>query len=227
MTAELVGAVSSRSLNRPSAMHQLTPELHQDFLRAARRVSRTLATTLETIGPIGYQRRRAQDLAEHLARIIVGQQLSTLAAKTIWTRVEAAASRETRVLDFCTEDNLTELRACGLSQNKAKALVALRTSDLEGALNRRRLARLPAVERSAALTQLRGIGPWTADMVSMFFFREPDIWPLGDLAVRKTFERFVDGHARYDVHTGAELFAPHRSYLALYMWRIANNGPDE
>ncbi len=208
-------------------MQQLTPERHQDFLRAARRVSRALATALETIGPIGYQRRRTKDLAEHLARIIVGQQLSTLAAKTIWTRVESAASEEARVLDFCTEANLTELRACGLSQNKAKALVALRTSDVEGVLNSRHLARLPAVARNEALTQLRGIGPWTADMVSMFFFREPDIWPLGDLAVRKTFERYVDGHPKYDVHTGAELFAPHRSFLALYMWRIANNGPDE
>ncbi len=208
-------------------MHQLTPDLHQDFLRNARRVSRSLATALATIGPIGYQRRRTTDLAEHLARIIVGQQLSTLAAKTIWTRVETAASKESRVLDFCTEANLIELRTCGLSQNKAKALVALRTSDLAGALNSRHLTRLPVAERGAALTQLRGIGPWTADMVSMFFFREPDIWPLGDLAVRKTFERYVAGHPKYDVHTGAKLFAPHRSFLALYMWRIANNGPDE
>ena len=109
-------------------MHQLTPELHQNFLRTARRVSRALAATLETIGPIGYQRRRTKDLAEHLARIIVGQQLSTLAAKTIWTRVETAASKGTRVLDYCTEANLTALRTCGLSQNKARALVALRIS---------------------------------------------------------------------------------------------------
>ncbi|MBM4228225.1 MAG: hypothetical protein FJ164_10815 [Gammaproteobacteria bacterium] len=62
-------------------------------------------------------------------------------------------------------------------------------------------------------------------MVSMFFFRDPDIWPLGDLAVRKTFERYVGDHKRLDLHSGAALFAPYRSFLALYMWRIANNGP--
>ena len=207
-------------------MRQLTPALYQDFLRAARRVSRPLALAIDRIGPIGYQQRRAQDLGEHLARTIVGQQLSTLAAKSIWSRVETAAEGS-RVLDFCTAPNISTLRACGLSQNKARALVELRLADLTGGLNHPQLARLARIERNAALIQLRGIGPWTADMVSMFFFRETDVWPLGDLAVRKTFERFVAGHARYDVHTGAELFAPYRSFLALYMWRIANNGPDE
>lgn len=208
-------------------MHQLTPALHQDFLRAARRVSRPLAQVIDNIGPIGYQRRRTQDLGEYLARIIVGQQLSTLAAKSIWARVETAAAEGSRVLDFCTAANTNTLRACGLSQNKARALVELRLADIDGALNGAELARLTDSERNAALTQLRGIGPWSADMVSLFFFRDTDIWPLGDLAVRKTFERFVAGHARYDVLSGAKLFAPYRSFLALYMWRIANNGPDE
>lgn len=208
-------------------MHQLTPALHQDFLRAARRISRPLAQMIESIGPIGYQRRRMRDLGAHLARVIVGQQLSTLAARSIWSRLETAAAEEARVLDFCTIANTSALRTCGLSQNKVRALVELRLADVDSTLNSAQLARLTSLERHAALIQLRGIGPWTADMVAMFFFRETDIWPLGDLAVRKTFERFVAGHARYDVHSGAELFAPYRSFLALYMWRIANNGPDE
>lgn len=208
-------------------MRALTPDLHRDFLQAARRFSRPLASAIDGIGPIGFQRRRTRDLGVHLSRIIVGQQLSTLAARSIWSRVEAAASGAPRVLDFFTPDNLPALRACGLSQNKARALIELRNAESAGRLDSAQLARLPAPERGAALTELWGIGPWTADMVSMFFFREADIWPLGDLAVRKTFERYVDGHARYDVRSGAALFAPYRSFLALYMWRIANNGPDE
>ncbi len=207
-------------------MRQLTPLLHREFVRCARRLSPALANAIDTIGPIGYQRRRTRDLGTHLARVIVGQQLSTLAARAIWQRVEAAAGTQP-LLVFCTPEQHTTLRACGLSNNKVKALLALREAHEEGRLNSRRLGRLPYAERSAELTALWGIGAWTADMVSMFFFREPDVWPLGDLAVRKTFERFIDGHAKYDVHSGAELFAPHRSFLALYMWRIANNGPNE
>jgi len=207
-------------------MRKLTPELHDDFHRAARRLSTPLASAIRAIGPIGFQRRRTRDLGVHLSRVIVGQQLSTLAARAIWARVEAAATTP-RVLEFCTPDNLEALRACGLSGNKARALVELRRSEEAGELDADRLRRLPPAERRAALTRLWGIGPWTADMVSMFFFRESDVWPLGDLAVRKTFERFVDGHRRYDVHSGAALFAPYRSFLALYMWRIANDGPDE
>lgn len=208
-------------------MRALTPELHRLFVREARKISPVFGKTLEAIGPIGYQGRRARDFATHLARIIVGQQLSTLAAKSIWTRVESAAERLPRTLDLFVESNEPVLRACGLSGAKTRALLSLRDADSAGQLDARKLARLSHEARREALVKLRGIGPWTADMVSMFYFHEPDIWPIGDLAVRKTFERFVSAHDEYDLHTGAARFAPYRSFLALYMWRIANNGPDE
>jgi DNA-3-methyladenine glycosylase II len=207
-------------------MQALSPELHRQFVVTARRISPILSREISRHGPIGYQRRRTRDLGTHLARVVVGQQLSTTAARAIWTRVAAAAERRA-VLDICTDEHFQALRGCGLSNNKVKALFALRDARDAGTLNARALAKLPHAERASALTGLWGIGAWTADMVSMFFFREPDVWPLGDLAVRKTFERYVSGHARFDVHSGAALFAPYRSFLALYMWRIANNGPDE
>ena len=208
-------------------MRTLTPELHKLFVREARKISPPFAKTLEAIGPIGFQGRRTRDFATHLARIVVGQQLSTLAAKSIWARVESAAAHLPRTLDLFVESNETILRGCGLSGAKTRAPLGLREADAAGQLDARKLAKLSREARQAALVNLRGIGPWTADMVSMFYFHEPDIWPLGDLAVRKTFERFVSAHAHHDVHTGAERFAPYRSFLALYMWRIANNGPDE
>jgi len=206
-------------------MRQLTPALHDDFVARARRVSRALSAHLADIGPIGYPRRSTRDLPLHLARIIVGQQLSTKAAQSIWSRVAEAAASESRPLDFFTPENTARLRACGLSGAKVEALLGLRFAAAEGQVDARALGRKSHAERAGTLTRLRGIGPWTADMVSMFFFRDPDIWPLGDLAVRKTFERYVGDHKRLDLHSGAALFAPYRSFLALYMWRIANNGP--
>lgn len=81
---------------------------------------------------------------------------------------------------------------------------------------------MQSFERSEHLQSIWGIGPWTADMASIFYYQDPDVWPEGDMAVQKAFARFTDGvFTAIDV---ANLFSPHRSYLALYMWRIVDGG---
>jgi DNA-3-methyladenine glycosylase II len=117
------------------------------------------------------------------------------------------------------------LRACGLSGSKVRALVALATAEAAGSLDGRRLARLPTEDRQAALLALHGIGPWSAQMAALFYFREPDIWPVGDVSVRKTFARYVDAQTRWDFDGAAALFAPRRSLLARYLWRLADATP--
>ncbi len=201
--------------------------LHPDFVRTARRVSRPLAQAMDAVGPPDWPSRHQQPLARYLARVVVGQQLSTRAASTIWGRVEALGKAEQQSIPALAL-NLpdTTLLACGLSAGKLKTLKALAEADAAGMLKRQRLARLDPAARAIELTAVRGIGPWTADMLALFYFRDPDIWPLGDLAVRKTLERFLVTQSRYDLSSAAALFAPHRSVLALYMWRIADNPPD-
>ena len=201
--------------------------LHPDFVRTARRVSRPLALAMQAVGPPEWPSRHQQPLARYLARVVVGQQLSTRAAGTIWGRVEALGKAEQQSIPALAL-NLPDatLLACGLSAGKLKTLKALAEADAAGMLKRQRLARLDPAARAVELTALRGIGPWTADMLALFYFRDPDIWPLGDLAVRKTLERFLGDQSRYDLSSAAALFAPHRSVLALYMWRIADNPPD-
>ncbi len=201
--------------------------LHPDFVRTARRVSRPLAQAMDAVGPPDWPSRHQQPLARYLARVVVGQQLSTRAAGTIWGRVEALGKAEQQSIPALAL-NLPDatLLACGLSAGKLKTLKALAEADAAGMLKRQRLARLDPAARAVELTALRGIGPWTADMLALFYFRDPDIWPLGDLAVRKTLERFLVTQSRYDLSSAAALFAPHRSVLALYMWRIADNPPD-
>ena len=201
--------------------------LHPDFVRTARRVSRPLAQAMDAVGPPDWPSRHQQPLARYLARVVVGQQLSTRAASTIWGRVEALGKAEQQSIPALAL-NLpdTTLLACGLSAGKLKTLKALAEADAAGVLKRQRLARLDPAARAIELTAVRGIGPWTADMLALFYFRDPDIWPLGDLAVRKTLERFLVTQSRYDLSSAAALFAPHRSVLALYMWRIADNPPD-
>ena len=87
-------------------------------------------------------------------------------------------------------------------------------------LNQTVLNALDHSERSRQLTQIWGVGQWTADMMGIFYFGDPDIWPDGDTAARKHLERLTS-RRRKTVRTAAR-FAPYRSYLALYMWHQAN-----
>lgn len=199
---------------------------HAEFVRTARRISRRFAAALDEVGPLGPPPRRTEPLAQYLARVVVGQQLSTTAARTIWSRLELLASRADAPLPaVATRTPPEALRECGLSGNKIRALQALATADAAGVLATRALARCAPDARDAVLLGLHGVGPWTVQMAALFYFREPDIWPVGDISVRKTFERYVADQARWDFAAAAALFAPRRSLLARYLWRIADATP--
>lgn len=197
-------------------------ELHPSMVRIARKISPALAAAMHRVGPPEWPRRDDQSLARYLARIVVGQQLSTRAAATIWQRVETLAQQlATDIPALALTSDMNALRACGLSGNKLLCLQGLAAAEANGQLDHEPLARLAPEARAKHLTALRGVGPWSADMLALFYFRDPDIWPLGDLAVRKTFEHYFKDQPGVDLTAAA--FAPRRSLLALYMWRIANN----
>ena len=110
-----------------------------------------------------------------------------------------------------------------MSAAKAKAIVAIADTHRGGGLDAEALRAMPSDERTAALTAIWGVGQWTADMMSMFYFGDEDIWPDGDVAARKTLQKLTS--RRRKTTRTAERFAPHRSYLALYMWAHADAPP--
>lgn len=222
--AAVAGLAASPGAGQNRAM---TPDSeHLELVRTARRISRGFAQDLDAVGPLGPPARRREAFATYLARVVVGQQLSTTAARTIWGRLETLAREAGAGLPaVATLAPEASLRACGLSGNKLRALGALATADAAGRLAARRLARMQPAARHATLLELHGIGPWSAQMAALFYFREPDIWPVGDVSVRKTFARYVDAQSRWDFDDAAALFAPRRSLLARYLWRIADATP--
>ena len=159
-----------------------------------------------------------------LVRAITFQQLAGAAARTIHGRLVAALGDEVtpeRMLGLSTE----ELRAAGLSNNKAASVRDLAQKVLDGdvVLNPRGLARESDEAIITRLSSVRGIGRWTAEMFLMFQLRRLDVWPVGDLGVRKGF-----GVAwEIPMPTAKELMAlgepyrPYRSVLAWYCWRAA------
>lgn len=204
----------------------MSPQLYRQFVETAGCISPALRYVLEEIGPIALPDRKRQGLCSFLARAVVGQQLSTSAARSIWRRIEdARRANGARISDFFCERNVPSLRACGVSGNKIKALCSISMAHAEGRLSPACLKKMSPEQRSARLQSIWGIGPWTADMAAIFYFREPDIWPDGDITVRKTFNRFVSDMGTVPAHEAAALFAPHRSLLALYMWRIVERLP--
>ena len=200
----------------------MSDRVHEAFLQTAQALGEALHGALAAQGPVQFTPRRELAFPVHLARAVTGQQLSVKAARTIWTRVKASAEGRP-LMEHFHADNAARLRACGLSGAKTRTVCAIAEAARAGALDAEALEALDAQARAERLTAIWGVGRWTADMMNMFYFGEPDIWPDGDVAARKTLERLTS--ARRKTTRTAARFAPHRSYLALYMWRHVDAPP--
>ncbi len=156
-----------------------------------------------------------------LVRSIVYQQLAGAAARAIHGRLITALGDEVTpeaVLRTSTET----LRACGLSTRKVESLQDLAAKTLDGTvvIEPRRVARLDDEELIARLTAVKGIGRWSAQIFLMFQLRRMDVWPVGDLAVRKGYGlawgRPTPTPKQLDLL--GEPYRPYRSVLAWYCW---------
>lgn len=159
-----------------------------------------------------------------LLRTIIGQQVSVAAAAAIWRRLEEriGAPPDPQALMALDDE---ALRGCGLSRQKAVYARSLAEHLVTGRLD---LAALPRDDEDAValLTQVHGIGRWSAEIYLMFAEGRPDIWPAGDLAVREGLGRILGLAARPtegEVRRLGEAWRPHRSALALFTWHAYAN----
>lgn len=154
-----------------------------------------------------------------LARIILAQQVSAAAASTVWKRLALAIDPfEAHAVAALSHD---ALRAHGLSRQKAAYLLALAGEIHTGRLALNRIHRLPDEEAIAALTALKGIGRWSAEIYLLFALRRPDVMPAGDLALQIAAQQLKGLRRRPDpdrLLRIAEAWRPHRSAAALLLW---------
>jgi DNA-3-methyladenine glycosylase II len=196
---------------------------HARLVAAAASFSPPLRDALIRTGPLWFPEREDRGLGTYLSRAVVGQQLSTNAARTIWARLETrAAAVEEPLLALLRADNTAALRACGVSANKAKALIAVAEAAAAGRLDAALVRAMDHPARSEHLCGIWGIGQWTCDMVSIFYCRDPDVWPAGDASVRRMFATFIGRRKSADA---VRRFAPYRSILALHMWQLLDRTP--
>jgi DNA-3-methyladenine glycosylase II len=156
---------------------------------------------------------------EGLAWIVVGQQVSTASAAAIWGRLRAILEPATpqRFLELPDES----LRAAGLSAGKVRTLRTVATDIIEGRLPLDGLGDVPADEAHSLLTQVKGIGPWTADVYLLFCLGHPDAFPSGDLAVQEAARLAYGLEQRPDakaLNVLAERWRPWRGVAAKVLW---------
>jgi DNA-3-methyladenine glycosylase II len=206
----------------------VTPEAIE-HLRAADPVMRAL---IDEIGVdcLGDPRRgRPDDRYGTLVRSIVGQQLSTRSASAIYGRLIDRYGGRTPTPKEVLADDPDELRvAVGLSRAKVVFLRSLAEHVVDGSLELDRLDGLPDEEVTAELVAIKGLGPWTADLFLMFQLQRPDVFPVGDLGIRRAI-MLRYGLAAMPAAAEAERIAapwrPHRTLASLFLWRSLRNTP--
>jgi DNA-3-methyladenine glycosylase II len=202
---------------------------------SAARAKRALAASdpvmealIERVGDIDRAERlrrrseeRPADAYGALLRAIVGQQLSTKAARTIYQRVLDLFGGATPTPEQLLEAGEEELRGAGLSGRKVEYLRDLAAHVISGELELDRLGELTDEEAIAEIVAVRGLGQWTAEMFLLFHLERPDVLSGGDLGIRKAV-RIEYGLGELPAPTQVieigEPWRPHRSLASLYLW---------
>lgn len=175
------------------------------------------------------------DAFSTLARSIVGQQISVKAADAVWARF-AATLGEVSPKGLLRRRAPT-LRRCGLSERKVEYLRDLARHFDDGRIDPRSLAELSDEAVIALLTDIRGIGRWTAEMFLIFNLLRPDVLPMDDLGLLKAISRsyladvptrtLLSRSGRERVEVLASAWAPWRSVATWYLWRSLDPVPVE
>lgn len=167
------------------------------------------------------QKRPRQGHYETLVTSIISQQLAVKAADTIRDRVRALAGGSLKP-EALVNLSAADLRTAGVSGAKARAIDELTQATLSGAVEFKKFSKLSNEEISAELTALWGIGRWTVEMFLMFHLGRLDLWPVGDLAMRRGWEKIhrLDYEiAPKELDLVGDKFAGRQSIVAWYCWR--------
>ena len=202
-----------------------------DYVKARRVLARkdpVLADLMRRHGACGLGDAQHEHPFRALVHAIISQQLSSKAAATIERRVYALLGGAVPTPADVAAVNDAQLRAAGMSAQKIRYLRDLSARVESGALDLASLHELPDEAVIAALTQVKGIGRWTAEMFLMFRLHRPDVLPVGDLGIVRAVQRV---YRLRTVPTPERLlrlgepWRPYRSVACWYLWASLDNAP--
>ena len=218
---------------RPSAGSRTTPVPEEPHaLRHLSAADPVMAGLIERYGKpeevLARRGHRPGDAYGALLRSIVGQQLSSKAARTIYERLIGLFGARAPTPRELLETDPERLRGAGLSRAKVAFLRDLAEHVEDGELDLEHLAELPDDEVLAQLTQVKGLGPWTVDMFLIFHLGRADVLPVGDLGIRRAAQQAYALAELPDagkLERIAEPWRPWRSLACLYLWRSLDATP--
>lgn len=188
--------------------------------RALSRATPRLGALIRKIGPHRPTITRGPFVA--LVGSIVQQQVSMSAAAAVQRRIKGLCPRgrltPAAILDLSDE----ELRGAGLSRQKVGYVRAVAEHFAAGLLSTRKLRAMTDDEVIAAVTKVKGVGRWTAEMLLIFCLERPDVWPIDDLGLRKAVGNFLGRAELPDANTMETVgrpWRPYRTYASWYLWR--------
>ncbi|MEE2694504.1 MAG: DNA-3-methyladenine glycosylase [Pseudomonadota bacterium] len=204
---------SSEKLNKSS-----NPPYWDKARRHLLAVDPVLATIIKKCGPGKLVARN--DGFFSLARSIVGQQISVKAAQSIWNKLE----QEVGVIspERLMGKTGLELRKCGVTRQKSAYLLDLAHHFTKGSLREQNWEDLDDDQVANQVTQVKGIGPWTAEMFLMFHLLRPDILPVGDVGIQNAMKLHFNQDKQMtaeEIIARAEPWRPWRSVASWYLWR--------
>ncbi len=188
-------------------------------------VDPVMETLVSRFGPLEF-RPHQQDLFAEIVDSIISQQLSGKVARVIYARFEALFPGKKVVPEFTLTIEDDKIRAVGTSWAKVKYIKDLAQKTLDGTLGLKSLAKMSDEEAAEHLIQVKGIGPWTAEMILMFSLGRLDVLPLNDLGIQKAFEKLysVKRNNQKKMLKIAEVWRPYRTIACKYLWKSLDNG---
>ena len=198
--------------------------MNKKTLRELSAVDKWMAKLIKEVGPITLKPDYKLHPYHALIESVVYQQLTGKAAATIFARVKALFPKnKIPKPDLILKTSDEKFRAAGLSGAKTAAIKDIAQKTLDGIVpSSKMIEKMHETEILERLTQIRGVGPWTVEMLLIFKLGRPDILPATDYGVRKGFSlvyRKKDLPKPKDLHIFGERWKPYRTTAAWYLWR--------
>lgn len=183
-----------------------------------------MAYMVKQVGPCTLRLER--NAFRMLVRSIIGQQLSSKAARTIRVRFEGLVGAKQFTPEAVVSKSLDDLRAVGISSSKSRFILALASGVVSGEISFNTLGRMTDDDAIARLTQIKGVGRWTAHMFLIFSLGRLDVLPCDDAGVRSAIRRFYKLESLPCTEEMIEIAAPWRPYASVaswYCWQCLDN----
>ena len=201
----------------------MSKKIHNILLERSLEQHRSLNEIFRNNGVI-FLKKSKKNLFAFMINLIISQQLSTKAANAIWKNVkELEKTKMLSLMDICSKKNSDILENCGLSKNKTKAAILLRQSFKQNKINEDALSKMNESELSLFIQSLWGFGPWSAEIIAMFFYGMPDIWAEKDLILNR-YIKLIAKLENESYENIIQVYSPFKTYLALHIWKANNSG---